>query len=254
HLAVKSTPRGSALADLRMSGCMKLLFARGSDRVDAIAINTSGGLTGGDMLRLEMVAEENAALCLTTQAAERAYRAAFGQAQMRSHLRIKKNAQMLWLPQELILFNGASLARQLHCDIAADGRLLLVEPVIFGRREMGETVTDLNFEDRIDLRRAGKPLYMDRIALSGDAVARLARSASGRGASAMATVLYVAPDAEAQVVRLRAMLPAMAGASLLHPDVLVLRILAEDGFALRRALLPMLDHLTQTTLPASWRL
>ena len=50
---------------------MKALFPRGHG-VQAIMINTSGGLTGGDQLDIEASAGTGSHLTLTTQAAERA--------------------------------------------------------------------------------------------------------------------------------------------------------------------------------------
>ena len=41
---------------------------------------------------------------------------------------------------------------------------------------------------------------------------------------------------------------------LLQDDLMVLRMLAADGFVLRQSLLPVLDRLTENTLPTSWRL
>jgi len=52
----------------------------------------------------------------------------------------------------------------------------------------------------------------------------------------------------------RAGLPATGGASLLGPDMLVIRLVAADGFGLRQFLLPLLDQLSGNTLPVSWRL
>ena len=51
-------------------------------------------------------------------------------------------ATVAWLPQETILFNRAALDRRLTVDLATDAGLLLVEPVIFGRQAMGETVRE----------------------------------------------------------------------------------------------------------------
>ena len=54
--------------------------------------------------------------------------------------------------------------------------------------------------------------------------------------------------------RLRAALPDTGGATLLHPDVLYLRLLAADSFEMRKTLLPILDRLTGDGLPLAWRL
>ena len=244
----------SALSDLRMSGCLKVLFSRGSPRLDAIMINSAGGLTSGDRLSFEIGLQEGAAASVTTQAAERAYRAADGEAHVTSHIHVAQGAQMFWLPQELILFDGAKLDRRLQCNLEADARLLLVEPVIFGRAKMGETVRDLWFRDEIRVDRDGVPLYRDTTQLSGDMRDALAGAAIGQGAGAMASVVYASTDAEHHHAQLVKDLPPTAGASLLHDDLLALRLLAGDGFELRKSLLPILDQLTGHTLPTSWRL
>lgn len=233
---------------------MKLLFARNPARLDAVAVNTSGGLTGGDRLRLKVTAGPDTQVSVTTQAAERAYRASAGTANVETELHVEADAQLLWLPQELILFDGAALSRRLHCDLAQGARFLMVEPVVFGRSAMGETIKDLTFRDQIEIDRAGRPLYRDTTTLQGDMVAHLQRRGVAQGAGAMASLLYVAPDAEAQRDWITQALPTRGGASLLAPDVLALRMLAADGFELRKSLLPILDHLTENTLPASWRL
>ncbi|GAD55190.1 urease accessory protein UreD [Limimaricola cinnabarinus] len=240
---------------LRQEGALRALFPRLPNRVEAVVLNTSGGATGGDRLRIEAEAGPGAHLRLTTQAAERAYRATGSvPARIRNHLRVATGARLDWLPQETILFEGCHLDRRLTLDLAPGGRALIVEPVIFGRVLMGESLRDARFRDRVEIRRDGVPLYLDALSFSGDVTAHLARPAVANGAAAMASVILAAPEAESHLAPLRAALPAAAGATLLAPDLLVLRLLAADGFDLRAALLPVLDRLTGGTLPASWRL
>ena len=218
-------------------------------------VNTAGGVTGGDSFLVEATASPGATLTLTTQAAERAYRAQPGQTgHIRTAIRVKAGARVNWLPQELILYEGCALRRRLRVDLAGDATFLMVEPVVFGRAAMGERLSSARFSDRIKIIRDGLPLYRDGVELQGHLAEALARPAAAPGAGAMASVVYIAPDAEAQLVALRADLPPRAGASLLQPDMLVLRCLAEDSHALRQTLLPVLDRLTGHTLPVSWRL
>lgn len=255
RLSSKTVSGRSVLDGLRQSGATKALFPTGRPHLEAIVINSAGGITGGDRFRIDAAAGRGSRLTLTTQAAERAYRAQPGETgRLFTRLAVAEGARLDWLPQELIVFQGASLERRLEVDLAPDARFLMVEPMIFGRRAMGERLTDARLSDRIDVRRDGTPLYRDGLALSGDLTETLARASTGGGCGAMASLLYVAPDAEAHLDAVRAALPASGGASLLAPDALVLRLLAHDGFALRRALLPVLDRLTENTLPTSWRL
>lgn len=255
RLSSKLAAGKSVLDGLRQAGASKLLFPRGRPHLEAIWINTAGGVTGGDRFRLEARAGAGSRLTITTQAAERAYRAQPGETgRVFTRLTVEAGARLDWLPQELILFQGAALERRLEVGLAADARLLMVEPVIFGRRAMGETLTDVTFRDRIEVSREGRPLYRDGMTLTGDLARALAAPVTGGGAGAMASLLYVAPDAGAHLGAVRDALPPSGGASLLAGDVLALRCLAPDGFALRRALLPVLDLLTGNTLPTSWRL
>lgn len=251
-LRSKARAGQSAIDHLRSKGCLKALFPHKADRVEAIVINTAGGLTGGDHLVIEAVAGAGSQLTLTTQAAERAYKATSDVARAQTRLQVAQGARLNWLPQELILFEQAALNRSLCVDMARDARLLMVEPVVFGRAAMGETLRHLSFRDRIEIRRDGAPLYLDAVRLEGDVTADMARL--GQGAGAMASVVYVAPDAEAQLAPTRSYLPATGGASLVRQDVLVMRLLAGDSFELRRALLPILDRLSGDALPTSWRL
>jgi len=245
----------SAIDGLRQSGALKLLFPARADIVEAIAINTSGGVTGGDDFRLGAKAGAGSHLMLTTQAAERAYRAQQGQTgRVETVLSAEKDSALFWLPQETILYDDAALHRQLTVDLASSARFLMVEPILFGRRAMGEDATRLHFQDRITLRRNGRPLYHDGITLSGRVAEQLDRPAVAAGARAVASVVYVDPTAQAKLETVRGHLPPQGGASMLQDDVLVLRLLAEDGFELRRTLLPILDLLTENTLPQSWRL
>ncbi|KAF0677240.1 Urease accessory protein UreD [Profundibacterium mesophilum KAUST100406-0324] len=242
--------------DLRQSGSTRLVFPR-VHRLDAevILVNTAGGITGGDSFSLELALAARARLTLTTQAAERAYRAQPNEiGSVDTRIDVASGARLNWLPQELILFERSALRRRLHIDLAPGAELLMVEPVVFGRAAMGETLRDIFFHDRIRITRDGTPLYIDAMRLSGDASGQLRRPAIANGAGAMASVVLVHPGAAGRLPRIRAALPATAGASLIAPDTLVLRLLAEDSFALRRSLLPLLDHLTDNTLPTSWRL
>ncbi len=254
ELSVKARGNKTVVERLRTSGCMKLLFPVAETQLKAIMLNTAGGLTGGDALSLKATVGASASLCMTTQAAERAYLSQNRCAHIRSDLRLEAGATLYWLPQELILFEGAALTRHLSVNLAPTAKLLLVEPVIFGRAAMGERLHDIQFADHVEVRRDGAPLYRDAIRISGDLIRQLAGLATAQNAGAMANLLYVGADAETNLPSLRTMLPEAGGATLLQADVLALRLLATDGFELRRFLLPIIERLSADTLPTSWRL
>lgn len=254
-LSAKRRGADSVIDGLRQQGSLKALFPRGRGMLQSILINTAGGVTGGDRLRLEAEVGAGAALGLTTQAAERAYRSLDGTpGRVSTRILVGPGGCLHWLPQELILYDGCALDRRLEIDLAADARLLMVEPVVFGRVAMGERLNTGMFRDRIAVSRQDRPLYCDALSLAGPISDQLARRPNAAGAGAMASLLYVAPDAERYMRELRALLPDTGGVSLLAPDVLALRLLAGDSHDLRRHLLPVLDRLSNDTLPVSWRL
>lgn len=258
RLSSKAMARGSATAsvldDLRQQGSLKALFPRSrGNALDAVLLNTGGGVTGGDRFDIAATAGADTHLVLTTQAAERAYRAQPDETgRIRNRLTVQPGARLDWLPQETILFDGAAIDRRLAVDLHGDARLLLVEPLVFGRHAMGETLRHGRLADRIDIRRDGALLFADRTALQGDITAHLARPAVADGAGAMATVLYAAPDAERVLAVARETLPPEGGVSLIREGLLFARLLARDGFTLRQHLLPLIACLSTTPLPRTW--
>ena len=258
RIAVRASARGTELARLRQSGSAKAMTPRrsGEDLV-AVLVNTAGGVTGGDRFDYGGEAEAGSALTLSTQAAERAYRARDGEVgRVSVALKAGEDARIDWLPQETILFDGAALARRLEADLAPGARLLAAEPVILGRPAMGEAVRSLRFTDDWRIRRDGRLIYADALRLIGDAREIAARRAVLDGAGAFASLALFAPDGEAEALLapLRALLPETAGASLIRPGVLAARIAAPTGFDLRRALIPALELLRGAPLPTVWRL
>lgn len=233
---------------------MKLLFPRTpQNSLTGVTLNTAGGITGGD--RFDVAAKVGAGchMVLTTQAAERAYRAQPGEiGRLTNRVTVGAQARLDWLPQETLLYDHAALHRSLEIDLAPDARLLAVEPVIFGRAEMGEVVQHLDFRDRIDLRRAGQVLFADRTLMHGDAATQMRHAATGAGCGAMASVLLAADDAERFLTPARALMPATGGVSLIRDGLLFARLLAVDGFILRKTLVPLIELLGTAPMPRTW--
>jgi urease accessory protein len=253
-LSIKPGPRGSVLDSLRQSGSLRCLFPRPkSDGLEAVVVNTAGGITGGDRFQISANVAKGCSLTLTTQASERAYRAQpseFGK--LRTDIQVAAAACLNWVPQETILFDDSALDRRLTINLAQGAQALVVEPIAFGRQAMGEELTKLRLRDRIEIRRAGQPLFLDATRFDGDMAAHLDRPHIANGARAMALLAYVAPDAQGQIDPLRALLPETAGATVIGDDLLVLRILAPDSHALRQSLIPILNRLTHHQLPRCW--
>ncbi len=246
------SPRGTELRNLRQSGSLRAMFPRSQD-LTAVLVNTAGGVTGGDRFDVSVFANDGAAVVATSQAAERAYRAQPDQiGRVHNRLRVGADARLCWLPQETILFDGCNFAREMSVDLTASSRFLMVEPVVFGRSAMGEVLNSASFTDQVRITRGDDLLYFDRVVLCGDIHDQLARPFVTGGAMALATVIYVGPDAAGHIGPVRAQLPETAGASLLRDDLLIMRIVASDSHILRRDLIPILTRLNGAALPRPW--
>jgi urease accessory protein len=83
--------------------------------LEAVIINTAGGLTGGDHMDWQFEAGEGARMSLTTQACEKTYKARATEARVSVQFRLQSGSSMAWLPQETILFDRARLTAQHRC-------------------------------------------------------------------------------------------------------------------------------------------
>ncbi len=241
------------LVDLYQQGSSKILVPRGeAPGLNAVLLNTAGGITGGDRFAWSAAAGEGARLTLSTQAAERAYRAQPGETgEIKTTLSIGDGARVDWLPQETILYDGAALSRRLTVEMAPDAALLAVEPVIFGREAMGEEVTRASLTDQWRIYRDGRLVHAEALRLAGPVRDILAGPGTLCGGRAMATVIYIAPDAEDRLGPVRAIVGDGAAASAWEGKLAV-RIAAPDGAALRKALIPVLMDLRGGVLPRVW--
>lgn len=244
------------LADLHQSGAAKARFPRvyAHDAVEAVLINTAGGLTGGDVMRADLDVAGGAAV-FTSQAAEKLYRASAGVADVATTLRVAAGGQAVWAPQETILFDRAALRRSLLIDAASGAVFTAIEPLVFGRVAMGEQVATLHLRDRWRVRVDGRLVFAEDARIDGDASAALAAPSGGGGAVGFATGLHVGPDLSAARDDLRA-LPVgddlRVGVGLLR-GALVFRLVARDPSAMRAWIAAAYARLTAFPPPIAWR-
>jgi urease accessory protein len=237
------------IAVMREEGSAKCRMPRGS--TEAILINTSGGLAGGDVVEITAEAGAGATLSLTSQAAERVYRTLGPAAEVRVNLSAGSAATLHWLPQESILFEGSALWRKLEVDMAHDATFLAVETMVFGRREMGEHVKHLSVVDRWNIRQGGKLIHAEAFKVGPDWPMSKATYADNYAA---ATLLFIAPDAGRLLEDVRRVLGPADGASAWNGK-LVARLLARDGFHLRKTLIQVLAACVgRDKLPKCWTL
>ena len=259
RLSFRSLGDRTALACLRQEGALKARFPR-PDAVgwaNTVMLNSGGGIASGDMLSTTLAADARARVTAATQSAERVYRALPGTdpAQVRNRIAIGGGAAVEWLPQETILFDACALDRLLEVTLETDASFLGVEALVFGRAGMGETIEHVRLRDVVRVRRDGRLVLHDAIRIEGECRALLARTATMRGARALATIVHAAADAEGRLDVLRGSLQGCDGewGASAWNGLLVGRILTQDARALRAAVAQGVQGLrAPRPLPRVW--
>jgi urease accessory protein len=235
------------IAIMREAGSAKCRCPRGGH--EAILINTSGGLAGGDVVHITGEVGTGAKLTLTSQAAERVYRTLGPPADVRVSLSAGKDSTLLWLPQESIFFEDSALSRSLEVDLQEGAIFLGVEPMVFGRTEMGERINRVAVVDRWNIRCNSKLIHAEAFKLRPNW--RTSQASFGDNHAA-ATLLLVSPQAEMLLDKVRKALGPNDGASAWNGK-LVARLLAKDGFHLRKTLIQVLVACVgREHLPKCW--
>jgi urease accessory protein len=253
-LAVRASAGVTRRSRLREEGPLRVRCpGPASAELEAVIVNTAGGVAGGDRFTLGVTVEPEARLIVTTAAAEKVYRTLAPEARIDVKLDVAAGGSLSWLPQETILFDRARLKRSIDVDLAEDARLVLAEAIVFGRSGMGEVVHDSFLFDRWRLRRGGRLMHAEALRLDGAVASRLAQPAVAKGGIAVATVLVV-PGDEGTAAAVRALgdrFRGEVGVSAWN-GLAAVRLCAADGEALRHDLVAVLAAVRGAPLPRLW--
>ncbi|WP_336761748.1 urease accessory protein UreD [Asaia sp. VD9] len=260
-LDVKQRDGRTVMADLVQGGCCRLLFPRvETPMLEAVTVNISGGMAGGDRIEGRIGCRAGTQLLVTSQAAERVYRARAADPPSEIDLtcRLEAGACLDWLPHGTLFFDGSVMRRVMRVDMAATAQFLYLESRIFGRTGSGEIVETLALRDRLTIRREGRLILEDLLRLESKTVSGLlASKAAGDGAPANATLILVSPRAEALLTPVREALEAGYTGSFAASawnGMLVVRGIASGGWALEKTIRHILPILRGgRPMPATWR-
>lgn len=261
-LSVKEDNGRTRPVDLVQGGCCRLLFPRLEHAgLEAVLVNISGGIAAGDHILGELTCGVGTDLMVTSQAAERIYRARKDDPAARIDVtcHIAADARLEWLPHETIFFDQSRLVRHMSVNMQATSSFLYLESRVFGRGGSDEVLTSLELRDRLSVSRAGALVFEDMLRLeSADASALLAHPAVAGGQGAVTTLVLISQDAQAllQPVRNTLVDNNMVGfAASAWNGMLVVRGVAASAWPLKMAMQHILPVLRTTRpMPATWRL
>lgn len=238
------------------SGSAKAFIPKSySQAIEVLLANTSGGLTDGDRMSYEIKADQNSYVTLTTQAAERVYRA-LGDSVAHAHIKLSatNESRLVWVPHETILYNQCQFMRHIDINLDASSTVVIGEMLVFGRKESGEVLTAGHVQDRWHIWQDDKLIHSEAFRITDPVREQLDHFARA-DTNVMATLIIVCPDDLSALVK---------DIQHMHKDEaswievsawmnkLVVRIIAPDLYSIKPAIARILERMTASSLPRTW--
>jgi urease accessory protein len=176
---------------------------------EAVLLNTGGGIAGGDRLECGVTALANASIAVTSQAAEKVYRALTVPARSATRLKVCAAAKLAWLPQETILFDWARLSRTTEIELTHGAELMALEWLVLGRAAHGEKITGGHIADSWRVRKDGQLIWADSFRATDETFQHLHRKALLSDCKAFGTLIYFGPRLDARLEFLRDIAPSL---------------------------------------------
>ena len=171
HLRLERRGARTVLAHSHHRGPLrvqKALYPETPERVDLLILHPPAGICGGDRLDLDLALERDAQARITTPGAAKWYRADGQRAFQHTRLRVADGAVLEWLPQESIVFDGASPCTTTDIDCTTAARACGWDIWMLGRLAAGERYSTGTLRQHTRVRRDGRLLWSERVHLTAD--------------------------------------------------------------------------------------
>jgi urease accessory protein len=246
RIVLSASENGTRIEDVFERSPIRIMFPRTGHRAveEAVLINTAGGIAGGDQLECSVTALPQASIGVTTQAAEKVYRALYEPARVATRLKAQESAKLAWLPQETIVFNRARLHRTTEIELFSGAELLALEWLVLGRAAHGEVVVGGDITDSWRVNKDGRLIWADSFRITDEIFPHVTRKALLANCKAVATLIYFGPYLEKRLDFLREIIPSLGcnGAVTLVSGLIVVRFAAEESSDLKLALRSFLQQ------------
>ena len=216
-------------------------------------MSPTAGLLDGDIIEIDTKVEAGAKAGLISPAACRAHTMTNGYATIDQNYSVGENAILDLWPAPVILQKDASLKQFTKVDLTTSSTLLLCEIISPGRVTFGEAFTFKSWKSKLRIRRDDCLLAFENFTVNpaqGGALDWRQKSPTATYAS----LYFVSPDYDDLLVEKIHRIEedgVYIGASALRENGLGIKILANDGIALRKAISTVRSLLIET-IPAKY--
>ena len=246
RIVLSGSEKGTRIMDIFQQSPIRVMFPGigGGAVKEAVLINTAGGIAGGDRLECSVTALPNASVAVTTQAAEKVYRALNEPAHIATKLEAGETAKLAWLPQETIVFNRARLCRETEIELSSGAQLLALESLVLGRVAHGEKVAGGYISESWRVKKDGRLIWADTFRTTDETFAHIHRKALLSDRRAIATLIYFGSSRDARLELLREIAASLECDCAVTSvgGLIVVRFAAKLSFDLGRALRSLLQQ------------
>ena len=253
RIVVGGTGKDTRITELFQRSPIRVIFPRigGAAVKEAVLINTGGGIAGGDRLEYNVTALADASITVTSQAAEKVYRALNEPARIATKLKVDETSKLAWLPQETIVFNWARLRRETEIELSSGAELLALEWLVLGRAALGENIVGGHLRDSWRVKKDGRLIWADTFHATDETFQHLHRKALLSNRKAIATLIYCGADLDTRLEFLREVATSLecdCAATSLN-GLIIVRFAARSSSDLRLALRSFLQRFGQELGP-----
>jgi urease accessory protein len=249
RIVVSGSEKGTRIMDVFQQSPVRILFPRtpGGALEEAVLVNIAGGVAGGDRLEADVTALADASIAVTSQAAEKVYRALDEPARIATKLKVREGAKLAWLPQETIVFNWGRLCRTTEIELSSGAELMALEWLVLGRAAHGEEMIGGHINDGWRVRKDGRLIWADSFRVTDEVFVHLHRKALLSKYKAAATLIYFGPHLDTRLEFLRDLAPSLecTCAATSVGGLIVARFAAEVSSDLRLALRSFLQQFSR---------
>ncbi len=158
-------------------------------------LHPPGGVVQGDEIAFDIELEPSSRALVTTPSAAKLYRSPVRASRQCARLRIGAAAQMEWLPQETIVFDGARAENSLDLDLACDARAITWDIWTLGRPAANEAFNSGHYDGRLCVRVDDELKWHERTLVPGAGESSFQKARWGlNGARAMGTFIAYRPE------------------------------------------------------------
>jgi urease accessory protein len=258
RIVLSGSVKGTRIVDVFQKSPIRVMFPRlGAGAIEeAVLVNTAGGIAGGDRLDSGVTALSDASFAVTSQTAERVYRALNEPARIATKLKVCEAARLAWLPQETIVFNWGRLSRVTEIELSSGAELLALEWLVLGRAAHGEEMVGGHISDSWRVKMDGRLIWADAFRATDEVFSLVHRKALLSNCKAVGTLIYFGPYLGTRLEFLRDIASSLEChcAATAVGGLVIVRFAAKTSSDLRLALRSLLQQFGRELGPGPFRI